>query len=139
MNKHLLWTVIITLTASTGCAAQASWAKRISLKQARVLVMACLTPNEKGLPRLGIEPYQDPNSPRFIFFAVTWSGTAGGSVVVGNYAVDPYTGDVFSATIACHQEKNRVLEAAQRQIRASLDLTPTKYQELKTNGPLCEK
>jgi hypothetical protein len=33
---------------------------------------------------------------------------------VGNYAVDPYTGDVFSATIGCHEEKNKNLQLFKR-------------------------
>jgi len=70
---------------------------------------------------------------------VTWEGTPKGSVVVGNYAVDPYTGDVFSATIGCYEEKNKRLEALQAQIRAKLHLSQSEYQRLKTKGPLCEE
>jgi len=33
-------------------------------------------------------------------FSVTWAGAPNQSVVVGNYAVDPYTGDVWSAVSA---------------------------------------
>jgi len=57
---------------------------------------------------------------------------ADGSVVVGNYAVDPYTRDVFSATIGCYEEKNKRLEALQAQVRAKLHLSQSEYQRLKT-------
>lgn len=137
MSKHLLGLLIIALSASSTCAAGAS-PNKIDADQAKALVMASLTPKEKRLPSLGADPYNDPNS-KFLFFTVTWAGTPNGSVVVGNYAVDPYTGDVFSATMACQEEKNKHLEALQRQVRATLHLTQTEYQKLKTKGPLCEQ
>ena len=70
---------------------------------------------------------------------MTWAGTPNGSVVVGNYAVDPNTGDVFSATRSCKEEQNRNLRALQTRIRASLHLSQSEYQRLKTKGPLCDK
>lgn len=84
-------------------------------------------------------PIQDPNTTKFLFFTVTWAGTPNGSVVVGNYAVDPHTGDVFSATIGREEVKNKSLEALQRRVRATLHLSDAEYQKLKTKGPLCDE
>ena len=136
MCKRLLGFLLIILSAASACATEPS-PDRLDSEQATALVMASLSPRERRLPRLGVDPYKDPNSSRFLFFTVTWAGAPHGSVVVGNYAVDPYTGDVFSATMACQEEKNKHLEAVQRQVRASLRLTQTAYQKLKTKGPLC--
>lgn len=138
MSKHLLGFLIMAFSASSVCAVGPSPSK-IDADQAKALVIASLTPKERRLPSLGTDPYNDPNSSKFLFFTVTWAGTPNGSVVVGNYAVDPYTGDVFSATMACQEEKNKHLEALQRQVRATLHLTQTEYQKLKTKGPLCEQ
>jgi len=138
MSKRLLGFSIIALSAVIACAAEPS-SNKINANQAKALVMASLTSKERLLPSLGADPYNDPNSSRFLFFTVTWAGTLNGSVVVGNYAVDPYTGDVFSATMACHEEKNKHLEALQRQVRATLHLTQAEYQKLKTKGPLCDQ
>jgi LmbE family N-acetylglucosaminyl deacetylase len=103
---------------------------RITADQAQTLVLASLTGEQKRLPSLGVEPpYTDPNSSRFLFYEVTWAGTPNGSVVVGNYAVDPYTGDVFSATMSCYEEKNKSLEALQKQVRSTLHLTPSRVPE----------
>ena len=74
--------------------------------------MASLTADQRRLPKLGAELYDAPDSSQFLFFTVTWEGTPNGSVVVGNYAVDPYTGDVWSAVIGCHEEKNKRLKGA---------------------------
>lgn len=114
-------------------------AKKIDADQAKALVIACLTPKQRRLPSLGVEPYKDPNSSEFLFFTVTWTGTPNGSVLVGNYAVDACTGDVFSATSACQEEKNQHLEALQKKVRASLHLTKAEYEKLKTKGPLCSE
>jgi len=69
-----------------------------TLAQARTLVLAPSLPRRSGCPASVRSPYQDPNSSRFLFFTVTWAAGPKQSLVVGNYAVDPYTGDVWS----CH-------------------------------------
>jgi hypothetical protein len=100
--------------------------------------MAVLTAEQKRLPKLGAEPYDDPHKPGFLFFTVTWAGTPNGSVVVGNYAVDRFTGDVWSAVIGCYEEKNEGLQALQVRIRAAMGLSASDYQQIKTKGPLCD-
>jgi len=112
---------------------------KITIDQARTLVMASLTSQEQRLPKVEAEPYDAPPSSRFMFFTVTWEGTSNGSVVVGNYAVDPYTGDVFSATASCYEESNKRLAALQAQLRAKLHLSQSEYRRLKTKGPLCNE
>ncbi|MGA3071381.1 MAG: hypothetical protein ABSD43_14330 [Terracidiphilus sp.] len=137
--KRLTVLFLISLWATTAAAVDPP-EHRTTIDQAEALVMASLTAQQSRLPSLGIEP--EPPSPgnpsRFLFFEVTWEGTPNGSVVVGNFAVDPYTGDVFSSTMSCYEEKNKHLEALQRQVRATLHLTQAEYQKLRTTGPLCE-
>lgn len=112
--------------------------RAITITEARALVLASLSPNQRQFPRLGADQYDDPNNSKFLFFTVTREGPPNASVVVGNYAVDPQTGDVFSATIGCDEQKNKNLTALQTRIRARLRLSRTEYQRLKTKGPLCE-
>jgi len=135
-------TLFVVLLASL-CAADASALdppdRKLTVDEAHALVLASLTPEQKRLPSLGAESFDDPNTSKFLFFTVYWAGTPNGSVVVGNYAVDPNTGDVFSATMSCKEEQNRNLRALQTRIRASLHLPQSEYQRLKTKGPLCDK
>ncbi len=112
--------------------------RKVTPDQGRMLVLASLSPQQRRLPSLEADPYEDRKS-KFLFYTVTWAGTPDGSVVVGNYAVDPATGDVFSATAACDEQKNRKLQALQKRIRLALHLTDADYQKLKTKGPLCEE
>jgi hypothetical protein len=109
------------------------------IAQAQGLVLKALTAEQKRLPGLAAEQYQDPNSSRFFFFTVTWAAGPGQSVVVGNYAVDPYTGDVWSAVVACEELRNRTLQVLQGRLRQSLGLSEAQYKRLKTKGPLCEE
>jgi hypothetical protein len=125
------------MTAAITASAVEHPERKITTDQARALVMASLSAEQRLLPKLGAEQYAAPDSSKFVFFTVTWEGTPNGSVVVGNYAVDPYTGDVFSAGIGCREEKNKRLRALQDQIRATLHLSQPEYQRLKTKGPQC--
>jgi hypothetical protein len=113
--------------------------KRITIKQAEALVIAALSPQQRRLPNIEAEADDTQQPSRFIFFIVTWAGTPNGSVVVGNYAVDPATGDVFSATRECYEFKTKELRSLQLKIRAALQLSEEEYQQRKSKGPLCER
>jgi len=102
--------VVICLQLATAYPSE-SPKRMITLAQAKVLVLASLTPEQKRLPKLGADQYNDPSSSRFLFFSVTWGGKPNQSVVVGNYAVDPYTADVRSAVIECTEQSNPQLRA----------------------------
>jgi hypothetical protein len=136
--KRLTVLFLISLWATTARAVDPP-EHRITIDQAEALVMASLTAQQRRLPKVEAEPFAPPNPSRFLFFTVTWEGTPNGSVVVGNYAVDPYTGDVFSSTMSCYEEKNKRLKALQAHVRATLHLAQAEYQKLKTNGPLCDE
>lgn len=137
--KPLLVLFLSLSLCATLTHAQAHTPRELTVAQARELVLAALNAQQRRLPKLGAESTDAPNSPSaFLYFTVVWEGTPNSSVVVGNYAVDPRTGDVFSATIECHEEKNKLLRKRQARARATLRLSATDYQRLKTKGPLCE-
>jgi hypothetical protein len=138
MKSVAMILLLVSRFATTAKAAEPPEHK-ITIHQATALVMASLTAEQRRLPKVEAEPYDAPDSSKFLFFTVTWEGLPHGSVVVGNYAVDPYTADVFSATIGCYEEKNKRLEALQAQVRAKLHLSRSEHQRLKTKGPLCEE
>lgn len=118
---------------------QSAQFSKITTSQAKELVLASLTARQRRLPKLSVEQYNESEASKFWFFTVTWQGLPKGSVVVGNYAVDPYTADVFSAVASCDEERTKELQALQAQIRGGLHLSRADYQRLKTKGPLCEE
>lgn len=111
----------------------------VSDKQAKALVLASLDKKQRNLAGLEISASDSPLSSKFLFFTVTWKGEKDGSVVVGNYAVDPRTADVFSATMSCLEEESDELHALQSEVRKSINLTDHSYKKLKNNGPLCDE
>jgi hypothetical protein len=130
----LLMTLDLTTAMASGPAE-----RKITVEQARALVMASLTAEERRLPKVEAENFADPNDPgaKFLLFTVVWQGLPRGSAVAGMYAVDPHTGDVFVANRECDEVKNKKLERLQAQVRARLHLSQSEYQRLKTKGPLC--
>jgi len=107
----------------------------ITVGQAKKLVILALSKEQRQLPKLGTE--SDDNRSRFWYFTVTWQGVPHGSVVVGSYAVDSLTGDVFSGAASCSEINDEALRAFQLQLRSKLHLAKTDYLRLKTDGPLC--
>jgi hypothetical protein len=111
----------------------------LTADEARGLVLEALPSKSRHLPGFGLDQYQDQNSPQFYFFTATRAGTAGGSAVIGNYAVDSLTGDVWSATTECEEEKAPTLRKLQAKIRLRIGLSDSDYHQLriKRKGPLC--
>src|ERR1700735_2075293 len=98
-------------------------AHSITIAAARALVVAALSSQERALPDIEAQQVSPPKSARFLFFVVTWKGAINGSAVVGNYAVDPYTGDVWSATSSCDEMINGELRRMQMKMRLAIHLS----------------
>jgi hypothetical protein len=138
MKKIIVLCLLMTLDLTTAMASGPA-ERKITVGQAKALVMAALTTEESRLPKVEAENFDDPNdpSPKFLVFTVVWQGLPKWSVVAGMYAVDPHTGDVFAANKECTEVRNKSLERLQTQVRAKLHLSESEYQRLKTKGPLC--
>jgi hypothetical protein len=134
---------------SKGANAVTSTTRKITLAQAKALVMATLEPGQlrlsgvsissppDGYPPDAMSSYQDDDNPRFLNFHVGWAATEG-SDLVGWYSVDIYTGDVFDSVSGCDEYHNKKLAALQIKIRNFLHLTQAAYLKLKTAGPMCD-
>ena len=128
---------LVTLCSVLGFASEPARPK-LNRDQAERLALAALTAEQRKLPGVGADLSDNPYSPRFMFFTIVWNSGPKDSVVVANFAVDPYTGDVWSATSSCDELSNPELRALQRTFRHTLRLSPSEYKRLKTKGPLCE-
>lgn len=138
--KCVRLTVLSLLLSATRVHGQKPAENRITSDVAQKLVMGALTPQQRRLPELGLASYEAPQpslKSKYLFYTVHWKGRPDGSVVVGNWAVDPRTGDVFNAA-SNHEEQNKRLQQLQARVRASLHLSAADYRRLKTKGPLEE-
>jgi hypothetical protein len=131
--------LVFLLLLVSGMAVHSAEPSKISDSQAKEVIVASLTVQQRRLPKLQVEQFYESGSSKFWFFTVMWEGLPKGSAVVGNYSVDPYTGDVFSAVASCDEIHTQTLQDLQRRIRASLHLSKSEYHRLKTKGPLCEE
>jgi hypothetical protein len=109
----------------------------LSVDEARTLVSAALSPKIKHLPKFVLEQFQDRNSPQFYFFTAYWAGVPNGSMVIGNYAVDLSTDDVWNAVSECDEQSTPALRKLQRSIRAQIGLSDSEDKRIKNKGPLC--
>ena len=150
MKRVLLIFFVFLCLCSVDANSHGSERRKITFEQARTIVFAALTSEQRRLPGLAIDnpteknpkdisTYEDPDRPGFLTFLVVWAQPIdGGSVNVGIYSVDPYTGDIFDGVAGtCEGIKNKKLETIQKNIRHSLRLTATQYHKIKTKGPLC--
>jgi hypothetical protein len=119
---------------------------KITLEQAKMLVMTALTPEQRRAPGVEIDRpdhetlswHLDSYKPRFANFYVVWASLPESSVTLGHFAVDIYTGDVFDGvSMTCDGIENAKLRIFQKQVRRLLHLTDTEYQKIKTHGPEC--
>jgi hypothetical protein len=118
----------------------------VTLPQAIALAWATLTPEQLRLPDIqilsgdekpeNIGSYKSADDPRFLVFNAISEGTPDGSIEVGFYIVDSYTGDVFDGVSAdCDGYHNKKLRALQKKIRRTLRLADSEYRKIKTDYP----
>ena len=108
----------------------------IAPDEARQLVLAALPSRTKRLPKFELEGGLDSHDPRFYFFEAYWAGAPNGSMVIGNYAVDASTADVWNAPAACDELSTPALRKLQKQVRSRIGLSPTEYRKKKRRCPL---
>jgi hypothetical protein len=129
----LLLTALTPISATAGANG-----RKVTVAEARQLVLASLDPQSQRLPGLTVKGgARDSSFPDYYSFAVMWDGTSSASVMVGFFDVDPLTGDVFEGT-GCGERTTPLLRALQTKIRHSWGLSDNEYRRLKKKGPYCE-
>jgi len=108
----------------------------ISLEEASDVLFALLKTTSCSDRTCTLDDYRVKEYPRFYFFAALWDNP-NGSPLIGHYAVDVRTGDVWNAVI-CERFKSPALAILQHTIRERIGLTDVQYRKLRTDGPQCE-
>jgi len=89
------------------------------------------------LPGFRVELMSKSIDPTFYFFEARWANPKPASVIVGHYAVDPNTGDVWDGVV-CSEFTSPLLRRLQVSIRRRLGITDDKYRVLRRKGPMCD-
>ena len=108
----------------------------VSGEDAKELVLAALPSKTKQLPKFELEGGDDPTYPQFYVFQAEWAGAPNGSMVIGHYAVDKTTADVWNAVMACEELSNPSVRKLQAKVRSRIGLSPAEYRKKKRRCPL---
>jgi hypothetical protein len=103
----------------------------ISVSEARKLVRDALEGRGKDIY---IDENHRPDDPKFFFFEATWPNPTG-SPVIGYFAVNRWTGDVWDQ--GCRSFSSRLIKARQAQIRAKASIPTAVFRELHAKRPIC--
>lgn len=104
----------------------------LTTAEGRELVMEALEPEARKLPRLAIE-LEDRKVPGFHEFAVTWDNP-NGSVIVGFFAVNQATGDVWKLVV-CRRIESADLRRLQDTLRKRIALGRGELVRLRDKAP----
>jgi hypothetical protein len=117
-------------TTPAEAAAEAQYAI-ISVSEARTLVRDALDGRGK---EIYINENHRPDDPDFFFFEATWPNPTG-SPVIGYFAVNRWTGDVWDQ--GCRSFSSWSIRARQAQIREKAGIPTAVFRELHTKRPIC--
>jgi hypothetical protein len=135
MKRSYSALVIAVLSLVTSGADAAGAPRVVSVREAEKLILEALPLQTRQLPSFSLERGTDDRG--YYFFFAVWAGVPNGSTMIGGYAVDSATGDVFDAVSDCNELSTPALRKLQAQIRRRIGLSDAKYNKIKQKGPLC--
>jgi len=130
-KKPCLYFVLLVLAFYAGLTFANLGDRKIGLKAARVLVHEVL---KKHAPSADLIFSPRKDDPDFYFFAATWPNPVG-SPVIGYYAVNPATGDVWD--IGCRRLTTPLLRKRQNEIHRQFGFSEKEYRVLRDKKPIC--
>ncbi len=128
--------ILCLVLASSFTVGESTSARKLTVEEGRALVLAAIDPRTTKLPHFGIDQSHDKYSPEFYHFDVT--AETGGSPVIGFYAVDPITADIWNGVL-CERISSSRIHKVQTALRAKIGLSSAEYKEKRRPGPMCSK
>ena len=123
---------LVSLAATGVSVGGQSTSHRLGTKEASKLVNEGIRRENSGA---NIHVVSNPYDQDFIYFQATWANPVG-SPVIGNFAVNPWTGDVWN-TAGCEHLSSPSLKKEQAGIRKRFGLTKEEYAKFHARRPLC--
>jgi hypothetical protein len=122
--------VSLTIPVTTGRT------RDLNVEEARRLAIQALRPTERAAPGLDAELAQSSHIAGFYRFEITWNNPNPGSAVIGSYAVNKATGDVWEL-VQCRRMRSPDLKRLQQELRQAIGLSSRELHELREKTP-CE-
>jgi hypothetical protein len=107
---------------------------RLSVHEAETLVDAALYPNRS---RAVLEQIHNPYEPDFIFFEAI-DPNPDHSAHMGTFAVNPWTGDVWSTAGSCSRLASSKLVEMLKSIRTRSKLAGAEFERRSAKKPICD-
>lgn len=127
------FTTIITVLSYCACLPGAS-RRDLSETEARSLVVVAVGKEIADLPHFGLDRYEDPEAVGFFVFEATADHPGGGSPVVGQFAVNKATGDVWRLGF-CEKVHSSALYQAEAKVRKKIKITQQQLRRLASAAP----
>ncbi len=125
--------VLLMILSGSGDVAQGrSKPEKLTTQDSRLLVYEIVKAENPGADVRRISNRYDHD---FYYFEVIVSNDVA-SPVVGHYAVNPWTGDVWNPAL-CTRVTSPSIERIQERIRSRLNLPAKDYSSLRARKPLC--
>jgi hypothetical protein len=129
---NLVLRFVLLLVVGAGLGRAQSPRQRISLREARQLAYEVVKVHNPGADLINSPRSFDPD---FYFFAATWPNPTG-SPIIGYFAVNPSTGDVWNSA-GCEHLTSKRLERLQQDIRKRFHFSSEEYSKLRAKKPMC--
>jgi hypothetical protein len=124
--------VLLIASALVATAVAQPPGRKIDIEEARKLVHEVVKGHN---PDASITSSPRAFDPDFYFFAATWPNPAG-SPMIGYFAVNPWTGDVWNAA-GCEHLTSKSIERLQQDIRKRSHFKREDYVKLREKKPMC--
>lgn len=106
----------------------------ISVGEAQKLVSAAIYPNRSNAE---LDKMDNPYEPDFIFFEAI-DPNPNHAAHMGTFAVNRWTGDVWSTAGSCSHVTSLKLVKMQKRIRERSKISPKEFGKLQAKKPICD-
>jgi len=108
----------------------------ITIEQGRQLVYALLKQSGCTAGTCAVDRLSNNYFPQFIFYQAFWPNPSG-SPLIGSWAIDPQTADIWDANLCAEYSSSAVVRLQQR-LRKRIGVTQDTYKKLKQRPPMCD-
>jgi len=124
--------LVLALTAILSDLTAQNPAQKIGIKEARILAYDAVKLHNPGADITSRPRGFDPD---FFYFEATWPNPTG-SPIIGYFAVNPWTGDVWDAGL-CERVISADIKTRQEQIRKRTKLKKEDFEKMHNKRPRC--
>jgi hypothetical protein len=129
---------LIVMVSVITFASNRGWAQEtepfITLQEAHNLSVLTLTPRARRFPGMRFDSEKEPHPPEFYWFEVTANVPDNASPLLGYFAVNRVTGDVWNP-VECKRLESPALARLQKQLRKKINIPEIDFRHASESVP----